>query len=38
MPGNAMVKGLSHEITLEVRKRKGMAADIPPLGRYLDKL
>jgi len=38
MPGDAMTRGMSHDIVLEVRKRKGLAADIPPLGRYLDKL
>jgi elongation factor 2 len=38
MPGDAMEKGMSHDIVLEVRKRKGLAADIPPLSRYLDKL
>merc|ERR1712051_802413 len=35
--GNAMEKGMSHEIVLAIRKRKGINADIPPLDRYLDK-
>lgn len=38
MPGDAMTGGMSHDVVLGVRKRKGLAADIPPLGRYLDKL
>merc|ERR1712032_542647 len=36
--GNAMTGGMSHDIVLKIRKRKGIAADIPPLDRYLDKL
>jgi len=36
--GNAMEGGMSNEIVLKIRKRKGIAADIPPLDRYLDKL
>ena len=36
--GNAMEKGMSHEIVMKIRKRKGIAAEIPPLSRYLDTL
>jgi len=36
--GNAMTGGMSNDIVLKIRKRKGIAADIPPLDRYLDKL
>ena len=38
MAGNAVEKGMSHTVTLEVRKRKGLSEGIPALGRYLDKL
>lgn len=38
MPGDAMTRGMSHEVVLAVRERKGLAAGIPDLGRYLDKL
>lgn len=36
--GNAVEKGMSHDIVLAIRKRKGIAAEIPPLSRYLDTL
>jgi len=39
MSGNPMEEGSkSNEVVLGVRKRKGLAAEIPPLDRYLDKL
>lgn len=28
---------MSNDVVLKIRKRKGIAADIPPLDRYLDK-
>merc|ERR1712139_259879 len=36
--GNAMTHGMAHDIVLGIRKRKGIAAEIPPLDRYMDKL
>lgn len=39
MTGNPMEAGSkSNEVVLGVRKRKGLAPEIPPLDRYLDKL
>eukprot|EP00501_MAST-03F_sp_TOSAG23-6_P000236 GSMAST32.ASY1.ANO1.241.1 assembled CDS len=38
LPGNAVEKGMSFDAVRETRKRKGMNEDLPPLGRYLDKL
>lgn len=39
MSGNPMEEGSkSNEVVLGVRKRKGLAPEIPPLDRYLDKL
>ncbi|GMI14742.1 hypothetical protein TrVE_jg7314 [Triparma verrucosa] len=39
MSGNACEEGCkANETVLAVRKRKGLAAEIPPLDRYLDKL
>jgi len=38
LAGNAMESGMANEFTLKTRARKGLAADIPPLDRYLDKL
>jgi elongation factor 2 len=39
MGGNPMEEGSkSNEVVLGVRKRKGLAPEIPPLDRYLDKL
>jgi elongation factor 2 len=38
LPGNATEKGMSFEQTQATRVRKGMDAELPPLGRYLDKL
>jgi len=39
MSGNPMNEGnKANETVLSIRKRKGLAADIPPLDRYLDKL
>jgi len=39
MSGDPFVEGnKTNETVLAVRKRKGLAADIPELGRYLDKL
>jgi elongation factor 2 len=38
LTGNAMESGMSNEFVLKTRTRKGLAADIPPLDRYLDKL
>ena len=38
VPGDAMEGGMSHDIVLACRKRKGIALEIPPLDRYLDKL
>jgi len=38
MSGNPMEEGSkSNEVVLGVRKRKGLAPEIPPLDRYLDK-
>ena len=39
VPGNPLEEGsLSNKLVLGVRKRKGLAAEIPPLDRYYDKL
>ncbi|PVZ96614.1 hypothetical protein BB558_007465 [Smittium angustum] len=38
MNGNPLEPGKVQEVVLEVRKRKGLAPEIPPLDRYLDKL
>merc|ERR1711920_1108617 len=35
--GNAMEKGMSHDIVMKIRKRKAIG-EIPPLDRFLDKL
>jgi len=36
--GNAMTHGMAHDIVLAIRKRKGIALELPPLDRYLDKM
>ncbi|PVZ98613.1 hypothetical protein BB558_005382 [Smittium angustum] len=38
MNGNPLEPGKVQEVVLGVRKRKGLAPEIPPLDRYLDKL
>eukprot|EP00294_Goniomonas_avonlea_P005213 CAMPEP_0114538990 /NCGR_PEP_ID=MMETSP0114-20121206/1_1 /TAXON_ID=31324 /ORGANISM="Goniomonas sp, Strain m" /LENGTH=846 /DNA_ID=CAMNT_0001723067 /DNA_START=72 /DNA_END=2612 /DNA_ORIENTATION=+ len=38
MPGDPLVPGKAADIVRGIRKRKGMAEDLPPLDRYIDKL
>jgi elongation factor 2 len=36
--GDPLVPGKPQDIVLATRKRKGLALEIPPLDRFLDKL